>query len=354
MSHKLNKALCFTDIHWGAKLNSAQHNEDCTNFILWVCSIVKSDPTIDHIMFLGDWHESRSALNLATLNASYNGMCLLNQLNIPVFVIIGNHDLYFRHTREIHSLPHFDSLSNITLVREPIILTDTHVPCLICPYLFDDEYPSLKQYTKIPIWWGHFEFKGFVITGNNIKMPTGPDADDYPVTRIFSGHFHKRQINKHTTYIGNAFPTNFSDAGDDDRGVAIYQYNTDELKFINWPDCPKYLQIELSQLLDDSITIPPNTHVKCVVDIVLDYNQTIELKQSTEMQFGLRDFKFEETAELSSVLTTDDTTVDLSEHQLASVNDLVITLINTITSEKINKNKLTAIFNSLNVDYKVA
>ncbi len=351
---KLNKALCFTDIHWGAKSNSSQHNEDCTNFIKWVCSLIKQDPSIDHIMFLGDWHENRSALNLATLNASYDGMCRLNELGLPIYVIIGNHDLYFRHTRELHSLPHFDSLTNVQLIQTPTIINETTYPCLISPYLFENEYHELDEYLKIPIWWGHFEFKGFVITGNNIKMPTGPEVEDYPVSRIFSGHFHKRQQYKHVTYIGNTFPTNFSDAGDNDRGVAVYQYDIDHLEFINWADCPKYMQISLSDALEDNITIHPNTRVKCVVDVVLDYEQTVELKQKMEGQFELREFKFEETAELASLLTTDVDTVDLSEHQLASVNELVVTLINTMTSERINKNKLIRIFNSLNVDFKPA
>ena len=41
------KGAYFTDIHWGKKANSIQHNEDCMNFIDWFCAQVKSDPSID-------------------------------------------------------------------------------------------------------------------------------------------------------------------------------------------------------------------------------------------------------------------------------------------------------------------
>ena len=98
---KLKKAACMTDIHFGKKANSEEHNKDCLRFIDWFCDFVKADPEIDHIMFLGDWNENRSALNIATLNFSYQGAKKLNELGLPVFFIIGNHDMYHRYSREI-------------------------------------------------------------------------------------------------------------------------------------------------------------------------------------------------------------------------------------------------------------
>ena len=74
------------------------------DYVDWFCAQVRSDPTIDHINFLGDWHENRSAINIATLKASLEGARRLNSLGLPIFFIVGNHDLYNRHNREIHSL----------------------------------------------------------------------------------------------------------------------------------------------------------------------------------------------------------------------------------------------------------
>lgn len=352
---QLNKGALCTDIHFGKKSNSETHNKDCINFLTWFCDQVKSDPTIDHILFLGDWHESRSSLNLSTLNYSYQGASLLNSLGLPVYFIVGNHDLYHRHTREVHSLPFHNELHNLILIEEPVVIQEIgDGGAFISPYLFEEEYDEVKKkYKKYKTWFGHFEFKGFIVTGYNVKMPTGPEVKDFKgPTRIFSGHFHKRQQESNITYIGNTFPMDFGDAGDNDRGMAIYQHDTDELTFKNWEDCPKYVQLSLSQALEDDITIDPNTRVKCVVDVVLDYTQTIELKQKMEEQFGLREFKFEESPELSVILTTDEDTIDLSDHQLASVDELVVALINTITSERINKDKLIRLYQSLNVDFK--
>jgi len=350
---KLKKALSLTDIHWGAKNNSELHNQDCDNFINWVCELVRNDPTIDHIVFIGDWHENRTALNLTTLNYSLNGASKLNDLNVPVFFVIGNHDLYHRHTRAIHSVPHFANFKNFRIINEITQISDTIVPCLMSPYLFPEEYEQLNQYaTTNPIWWGHFEFKDFVITGYNIKMPNGPEADDFKAKRIFSGHFHKRQQTRHVTYIGNCFSTSFGDEGDTDRGVAIYDYATDDLSFINWPKCPLYLRIPLSSVVDnDTLTIPEQTRVKCVVDIAINYEDSVKLKQTLEKKFKLREFSFEETGESVSSISDDADVIPL-ENQLATINELVVLLLGTITSEKINKNKLIEIWLKLKSEYQ--
>lgn len=347
---KLNKAISFTDIHWGAKANSIVHNEDCMDFIDWVITLVEADPEIDHIMFLGDWHENRSALNLSTLNYSFKGLSKLNKLGLPIYLIVGNHDLYHRHTREVHSLPHFDELENVILIEEVTLIEETYYPSLMSPYLFDDEYGDLKKHLDVPIWWGHFEFKGFVLTGYNITMPTGPDIEEYKTKRIFSGHFHKRQINNHVAYIGNTFPTTFGDEGDTNRGVAIYQYDTDDLSFIDWDGCPLYKKIKLSELIEDEMDFPEKTHIKCVVDIVMDYDKQNKLKHDMTEKYSFRDFKYEETSELADEFSKDEDIVELEEEH-ASVNELVVALLDTISTDKINKEKLKEWYMVLDQEY---
>ena len=61
---------------------------------------------------------------------------------------------------------------------------------------------------------------------------------------VFSGHFHKRQtkINSNgipVTYIGNAFPHNFNDVGDRDRGCMILEWGKDPV-YRNWEEAPNY------------------------------------------------------------------------------------------------------------------
>ena len=60
-----NKAACFTDIHFGNKNNSKQHNRDCADFVDW---FIEQGKDCETCIFLGDWHHHRSATNVSTMN----------------------------------------------------------------------------------------------------------------------------------------------------------------------------------------------------------------------------------------------------------------------------------------------
>lgn len=347
---KFKKGAYFTDIHFGKHSNSSIHNQDCLDFIDWFTNIVKNDPEIDHIVFLGDWNENRSALNISTLNYSYIGAKKLNELGLPVFFDIGNHDLYQRHTRDVHSVITFSEFSNFILIDKPIVFNEVgDGGTLFCPFLFHEEYKELQKYREVPVWCGHFEFKGFAVTGAGMKMPTGPDANDFTgPKRIFSGHFHKRQIDKQVCYIGNTFPMDFGDADDLERGMAIYEYTNDNLIFKNWDDCPKYTKIKISSLLQNEITnINPKSRVKCVIDIPLDYEETAAIKQKFQKEIGLREFTLEESRELDDALSETQSNVNINE--LGTIDDVVIQMLNDIVNDQIDSNLLIKIYKELEV-----
>ncbi len=338
---KLKKAASLTDIHFGCKNNSAQHNEDCVNYLTWFCNIVRKDPSIDHIIFLGDWFENRSALNISTLHYSYIGAKMLNDLDIPVFFVIGNHDLYHKHTREIYSTVHFNEFDNFRIIIEPTVITEIETTPLICPYLFPHEYGELFQYNKLATWWGHFEFQGFVITGYNVKMPTGPNPKDFTGPKyIFSGHFHKRQRSGNIVYIGNTFPTNFGDASDTDRGMMVYDHLSQQLDFYNWTQCPQYVKTNISTILDDDIVLPMHSRVKCLLDVPLTYEEQTGLKYSLIETYKLREFTFVDDV-------VDDSQSDIEQddvEQIESVDETVVRLLSGIDMPSINNDTLIQLY----------
>lgn len=350
MNKKLVRSANFTDIHFGAKSNSEQHNQDCIKFIDWFCDRVKDDGRIDHINFLGDWHENRSALNISTLKYSYEGAKKLDNLGIPVFFVIGNHDLYQRNTRQIYSAVHFNELKNFTVINEPTIINQVGNGALYCPYMFHEEYPSLIKYNRLDTWWGHFEFKGFEVTGYGMVLPVGPDALDFKGPKhIISGHFHKRQANENVIYMGNAFPTTFGDAGDFARGLMIYDHVKQEPSWIDWDDCPKYIHTSLSSVLDSTAILYPNSRVKCLGDIPVSFEESNYLKKKLTEKYQLREFVLEEAQVLEQALTdTEVKSVDLSKYdKLSTVDELVRQMLNDIESDKINNQILIEIYSNL-------
>lgn len=345
---KYYNTAAMTDIHWGAKNNSEQHNQDCLDYIDWFCDNA-IEHKVDNIMFLGDWFENRSAVNISTLNFSYRGAKKLNDLGIPVFFVIGNHDLFYRHTRELYSTVQFHEFSNFVLITEPVIINEIETSPLMCPYLFANEYEDLIKYNNVTTWWGHFEFKGFIITGYNTIMMSGPDHSIFDGPKyIFSGHYHKRQKGGNVVYIGNTFPTNFGDVDDNDRGMVIYNHITQQITFLNWENCPKYVKKTLSSLLDDPIVLLPNTRVKCVIDIPITFEESMVIKQQLIDQYSLREFITEETFEVNKALsTTEGIEIEMEENIIGGVDDLVIQMLNSIDTIHIDNELLINLYRRL-------
>jgi DNA repair exonuclease SbcCD nuclease subunit len=343
---KLKKGAHFTDIHFGCHNNAEQHNVDCVEYVDWFCERA-IEHNVDHIKFLGDWFESRANISISTLHYSYIAAKKLNDLGIPVYFVVGNHDLFQRNTRDIFSTVQFQEFSNFTIINDPTIITDIETEPLICPFLFPEEYPDLVKYHNTETWFGHFEFKGFVVTGNSVIMKSGPEHTLFKGPKhIFSGHFHKRQQSGNVVYIGNTFPTNFGDENDSERGMMIYDHTTQDIQFLNWEDCPKYTKITISKLLDGDVTIYPNSRVKCLMDEPLSFEEITLLKNQIVEEYNLRGFTIEE-ADTSETISDTETDMVSDEDTIYGVDDLVVKMLGDIDTPNIDNDLLIEQYRSL-------
>lgn len=348
---KLNKGLLFTDIHWGKKQNSDAHNQNCIDFIQFMISHINQDNTIDHILFMGDWFDNRNTVNISTLNYAHQGAKLLNDLNLPIFFILGNHDLYTRIHRKTYSSIMYNDLSNFTVITEPTVIDYISDGALLCPFLFHHEYEQLNNYKNIPNYYGHFEFEGFVITGYNITMQNGPKHTLYSAPKhIFSGHFHKRQAHDNIIYIGNTFPMDYSDANDNARGFCIHDHITDDITFYDWPDCPKYINTKLSNIIDGTVDIPDGANVKCYADVEVTYEEVIKLRKHYNTAHKLLEFTIEEHKDNDySDIGTIASELMLDENKPYNIDDAVIMMLGEVESTHIDNSVLIEIYQRIEV-----
>jgi DNA repair exonuclease SbcCD nuclease subunit len=318
------RLLMFTDIHWGARSNSDQHLQDCLDYIDWFCELARTE-NATHLAFLGDWFESRNAINVRTLAFSQEGARRLNALGLPIYFIVGNHDLFHRSNREIFSTSIFSDLKNFQLIDEPIELTSE---LFATPFLFKDEYPTLAaQINAYKYVLGHFEFRDFVVTGADRRLEHGPDSSQFNGPKyLLSGHFHKRQTNKNVVYIGNTFPTSYGDAWDTERGAAMLSTQDEELVFYDYENAPLFYKTRLSQVLAGDMKFKPRGRVRCMLDVDVGYSDVQALREEMMKNFELREFSVEEDIQskkdsLSSGLELD------GELDLSSLDNTVRQLI---------------------------
>ena len=331
-----NRAACFTDIHFGNKNNNKVHNQDCSEFVDW---FIDNSKDCETCIFLGDWHHHRATVNVSTLNVSVNNVKKLSENFERVYMIMGNHDLYYREKRELNSLPYADLFDNVTLVEDILVEDDV----ALVPWLVGNEWTKLQK-IKAKYMFGHFELPHFKMNAM-VEMPdhgglntSHLSSPDY----VFSGHFHKRQVQGNIHYLGSPFPHNYADAWDDDRGMMKLEWNG-EPEYIDF-DGPRYRTVPLSRLIDEADTIlNDKTYCRAVLDVNITYEEASFIKETFAEQYKLRDItlvpnKKEEHAQ-------DWKTID--DIEVENVDQIVYNSLNAVDSEMIDKKLLVDIYNSL-------
>ena len=106
---------------------------------------------------------------------------------------------------------------------------------------------------------------------------------------VFTGHFHKRQHSRNIHYIGNAFPHNYADAGDDDRGMMMLEWGG-EPEFKSWPGQPTFRTYKLSQIIDkpDQL-LRERMHCRVTIDLPISFEEANFIKETFMPQYKLRE-----------------------------------------------------------------
>ena len=331
------KAAVFTDIHFGLKSNSISHNNDCNNFIDWFIQ-QGSSHGCETCLFLGDFHHNRSNINILTLNFVMIALEKLSEAFETVYFLPGNHDLYYKDRRDIQSAIWAKHIPNIKIIND--WFEEGNVT--IVPWLIGDDYKRVKK-IRTKYVFGHFELPQFFMNAM-IRMPDYGDIRrehfSDKIDHVFSGHFHKRQTNKNITYIGNAFPHNYSDQGDDERGCMILEWDK-EPDYYNWEDCPKYRLINLSEVLNNADSIlSPNMHVRVTIDIPISYEEATFIKETYVVEYKLREMTLIPQKEEDEYGTNTSVSYD-------SVDQIVQTEIMNIKSDTYDKQILLTIYEDL-------
>jgi len=335
-----DKAVIFTDIHFGMKNNSRHHNEDCENFIIWMIEEAHKRG-IKKCFFLGDWHHNRASINVSTLNYTTSNLQRLNDNFDEVIMITGNHDLYYREKREIHSIPMVDTYKNIQMINDNAYIEDG---VAFVPWLVDDEWKRLRE-IDCKYMFGHFELPMFYMNAL-VQMPDhgGLKVEDLAHPEmVFSGHFHKRQQRGNVIYPGNAFPHNYADAWDDERGMMILDWDG-SMEYIQWADAPKYRTIPLSKLIDNQEEyLSDKTYCRVTLDCSITYEEANFVKETFAKQYNLREItlipnkKEEHTNDWQQG-------VDI---QVENVDSIVLAQLDAIESGNMRKEMLVEIYNGL-------
>lgn len=285
-----NKAAIFTDIHFGEKLDSEVHNQDCLEFVRWFCKETKARGC-DAVLFLGDWFHNRVRTENRTAHYSKLALEALDELNLPIYWILGNHEIYFKNNRDIHSLHQLPRYQNFILIDSIVQIDDV----VFSPWLVGEEKDDLVS-RECRYIFGHFELPFFLMNQVIEKRYDGEGLhiDDFTKCgAVYSGHFHKRQLRLNRKkipihYLGNCFGHNFNDVNDPERGMAVLTWGETLPDYITWPEAPTYHRHQISaflDLLEAGHEVHPRSHLELIDDLGLPDDSLVALKSAIEARW---------------------------------------------------------------------
>lgn len=336
MNNLFKKAIVYTDIHFGLRHNSKEHNQDCIDFLIWMIKEAKNK-NCETCIFSGDFHHHRNTINAQTQEYMLKAMALMNENFDKTYFLVGNHDIYFRENRSVTSSRFAMLFPNIELIDKPTVKNNV----ALIPWLVDEEWKEIAD-IKTKYLFGHLELAGFKMNAQ-IEMPDHGELNSSHFNQeyVFSGHFHKRQTKENINYIGNPFGHNYSDVWDFERGAMYLEWDK-EPEFIDYADGPRFISINLSSLLlNPDIYLKPKTYLQVILDVDITYEEATFLRETFLTQYSVREFKLIRNQE-EDILKDHNNDIEFK-----SVDQIVCECIETVESTTIDPNKLIEIYNRL-------
>ena len=109
-----------SDTHLGVRSNSREWMDIIEDYFrnFFIPLLEKEGKPGDVVVHCGDVFDSRQSINLYVLN---KGISIFEDIAkiMPIYMIIGNHDIFMKYTNEINSLKVFRNVENITVFEEP-------------------------------------------------------------------------------------------------------------------------------------------------------------------------------------------------------------------------------------------
>lgn len=216
------------DLHLGIR----DGNEAFLDFQLnWLEKTIESykKAGVERIIQLGDMFDVRKNTNNQVLTALIEVFIpMVVEAGIPWYVLVGNHDLYYRRSTRVHTTR---LLTAVAPDMFKVIDTPTEIDGIaMFPWVCDDNIEAVDamiKSTTCDIAVGHFEFSGFSMYANHTAAH-GMDSSAWSkFNHVYSGHYHTVSTKGNVTYCGSPYHLTWADEPDGaNRGWWLLDTNT--------------------------------------------------------------------------------------------------------------------------------
>ncbi|HPM74166.1 MAG TPA: metallophosphoesterase [Saccharofermentans sp.] len=279
----IEEACIFSDIHWGKNKDNVQKLQQNSDLIDWIISIYKGD----NLFFLGDWFDSRNSVNVHTFNVACENLEKLAANYKNIYMVVGNHDSYFKHSIDVNSVKVFSKIPNVHAIQKNTLLRlKNGRTILLVPWdgLVADKFPEEKP----DYIMGHLELGGLKLNGKATDGEyTVTSVIEQATEAVFVGHYHTRAEKTYTNgklyMVGCPRQLDWGDYAND-KGIYILKTNTGETQYIKNDVSPEYVKIFWSELkagkkIDKNLI--EGNYVRFIIDEKYDYEKVVGVMEKT-------------------------------------------------------------------------
>ena len=232
------KYLLVTDTHLGLYNDSDVWLEVVVNLFSQIRQTCHRE-NIKKIIHLGDFFHNRKSINTKTQTAAQEIIDNLHGLDL--FIIVGNHDTYYKNKIQPTSLKIFRKEPNVHVVEDTMFIDEI----MAVPWGGEIRPTHLKY------CMGHFAITGFNMNDSYV-CKKGQDPSIFnQFQKVYSGHFHTPSTQGKITSLGSPYQQTFHDA-DSTRGYYIFENG--EIDLIEFKQYPHFVKMSTENMRPMKIT----------------------------------------------------------------------------------------------------
>lgn len=226
-----------SDLHAGVRNDSVAFNEHFIKFFEQMFFPYLLENNIKHVHILGDVFHNRTSTNSYILNSWKTKVFNVLNENFETYIILGNHDTYYKSTNSINSLKeHLAHYDNIQIIDKPIVFSYGTTNILSVPWLTPSDIESfpdlLDSNAGVDAVFGHFDIVGFQHYKGLYNKDHGFSPSLFKRFKmVLSGHYHFKSSGDNITYVGSPYEMNWADHGCE-HGFHVLDTKTYDLEFI--------------------------------------------------------------------------------------------------------------------------
>ena len=350
------KVAIITDQHFGARGDAIHFLDYYEKFYRETFFRIIDENNINTVLILGDTFDRRKYINFHSLQrAKTMFFDELQKRDIVVYMLVGNHDTYYKNTNDVNS-PNLllSEYFNITVINTPQTIhldyaNETSDICMmpwICADNYDQSLQEIKM-TNATICMGHFEIQGFTMHRGAVCTDGLEPSIFDKFDLVFSGHYHHRSNNGSIHYLGNPYELTWMDYNDP-RGFHLFDLSTRELEFIENPNRMFHRIVyddkveSLQSITQKDLSIYSGKYVKVVV-----------VNKTNPYMFDVFINNLYKVNPVDIAIAEDFTDIEESEEDIINETEDTTTILNkyvdNLTTD-LNKDKLKVLLKELYVE----